>query len=126
VIMFELTGGLEYIVPIVIAIVCSKLVADAFGHGGLYAHLIRIHGFPHIDAKTDLDTEGLASDVMMADPVALTCYGHTLHSLRSILEQHSFHGFPIINNDIERIVYGFVSRNDLLDAIGRWFGERWK
>lgn len=36
VIMFELTGGLEYIVPLMAAAMTSKWVADAFGREGIY------------------------------------------------------------------------------------------
>ena len=36
VIMFELTGGLFYIVPMMLAVVLSKWVGDAFGKGGMY------------------------------------------------------------------------------------------
>lgn len=36
VIMFELTGGLFYIVPMMLAVVMSKWVADAFGTRGMY------------------------------------------------------------------------------------------
>ena len=36
VIMFELTGGLTYIVPLMIACMVSKWVADAFGKDGMY------------------------------------------------------------------------------------------
>ncbi len=34
VIMFELTGGLEYILPVMIAVIISKWVGDAFGPEG--------------------------------------------------------------------------------------------
>ena len=36
VIMFELTGGLMYIVPLMVAILISKWVGDAFGKEGMY------------------------------------------------------------------------------------------
>ena len=36
VIMFELTGGLNYIVPIMVAVMISKWVADAFIKDGMY------------------------------------------------------------------------------------------
>ena len=36
VIMFELTGGLFYIVPMMLAVVMSKWIGDAFGKGGMY------------------------------------------------------------------------------------------
>ena len=34
--MFELTGGLNYIVPIMVAVMISKWVADAFVKDGMY------------------------------------------------------------------------------------------
>ena len=36
VIMFELTGGLNYIVPIMVAVMISKWVGDAFISDGMY------------------------------------------------------------------------------------------
>ena len=36
VIMFELTGGLTYIVPIMVAVMISKWVGDAFVKDGMY------------------------------------------------------------------------------------------
>ena len=38
VIMFELTGGLTYIVPIMIAVMISKWVGDAIISDGMYPH----------------------------------------------------------------------------------------
>ena len=34
--MFELTGGLQYIVPLMAAVMTSKWVGDAFGKDGMY------------------------------------------------------------------------------------------
>ena len=36
VIMFELTGGLQYIVPLMAAVMTAKWVGDAFGRQGMY------------------------------------------------------------------------------------------
>lgn len=36
VIMFELTGGLQYIVPLMAAVMTAKWVGDAFGREGMY------------------------------------------------------------------------------------------
>jgi len=36
VIMFELTGGLTYIVPLMLAVMTSKWVGDALGKEGMY------------------------------------------------------------------------------------------
>lgn len=34
--MFELTGGLQYIVPLMLAAMASKWVGDALGRQGMY------------------------------------------------------------------------------------------
>lgn len=39
VIMFELTGGLTYIVPLMVAVMTSKWVGDALGKEGMYLFL---------------------------------------------------------------------------------------
>ena len=38
--MFELTGGLNYIVPIMVAVMISKWVADAFIKDGMYPNVV--------------------------------------------------------------------------------------
>ena len=43
--MFELTGGLEYIVPLMAAVMTSKWVADAFGKEGMLVYPC-VHDMP--------------------------------------------------------------------------------
>ena len=38
--MFELTGGLTYIVPIMVAVMVSKWVGDALVKDGMYPHTL--------------------------------------------------------------------------------------
>jgi len=38
--MFELTGGLQYIVPLMIAVMTAKWVADFLGRQGMYSFLL--------------------------------------------------------------------------------------
>ncbi len=47
--MFELTGGLSYIVPLMAAAVTAKWVGDAFGRGGIYDAQIELNGYPFLD-----------------------------------------------------------------------------
>lgn len=49
VIMFELTGGLQYIVPLMAASMFSKWIGDAFGNEGIYDGHIRLNGYPFLD-----------------------------------------------------------------------------
>ncbi|KAG7221471.1 hypothetical protein INR49_002446 [Caranx melampygus] len=64
VIMFELTGGLEYIVPLMAATMTSKWVADAFGREGIYEALVEsthYSGFPVVVSQESQRLEGVVS-----------------------------------------------------------------
>jgi chloride channel 3/4/5 len=65
VIVFELTGGLEYIVPLMAAVMTSKWVGDAFGREGIYESHIRLNGYPFLDAKEEFTHTTLAREVII-------------------------------------------------------------
>ena len=62
--MFELTGGLTYIVPLMVAIMTSKWVGDALGKEGIYDEHIQLNGYPYLDVKGEFTHTTLAADVM--------------------------------------------------------------
>ncbi|KAK2567874.1 H(+)/Cl(-) exchange transporter 3 [Acropora cervicornis] len=74
VIMFELTGGLMYIVPLMVAIMTSKWIGDAFVNEGMYPHLFHrleqlleetvFQGFPVI---VDNESQRLVGFVLRRD-----------------------------------------------------------
>jgi len=64
VIMFELTGGVRYIVPLMAAAMASKWVGDAFGKDGIYDAHIALNGYPFLDNKEEFDCTTIAADVM--------------------------------------------------------------
>ena len=51
VIMYELTGGLLYIVPLMVGTMTAKWVADSFGHEGIYDAHIKLNNYPFLDGK---------------------------------------------------------------------------
>lgn len=74
VIMFELTGGVRYIVPLMAASMASKWVGDALGRMSIYDAHIGLNGYPFLDIKEEFDHTTLASDVMQPqgnEPLAL-------------------------------------------------------
>ena len=62
--MFELTGGVRYIVPLMAAVMASKWVGDAFGKDGIYDAHIALNGYPFLDNKEEFGHTTLAADVM--------------------------------------------------------------
>uniref|UniRef100_A0A8C4R385 Chloride channel protein n=2 Tax=Eptatretus burgeri TaxID=7764 RepID=A0A8C4R385_EPTBU len=122
VIMFELTGGLEYIVPLMVAVMASKWVGDAFGREGIYDAHIRLNGYPFLDAKEEFSHTTLAADVMhprrSEPPLAvLTHEEMTVDDLEGTIRSTSYNGFPVvISRESQRLV-GFVLRRDIALAI---------
>lgn len=122
VIMFELTGALTYVLPIMIAVMISKWVGDAISPRGIYEAWIHFNGYPFLDNRDD-DGSSVpdvpAAQVMtrIEDLVVITATGHTIQSLRNLLSQHSFRGFPIIDNPRDALLLGYISRTELAYAL---------
>ncbi|RDL34318.1 uncharacterized protein BP5553_07446 [Venustampulla echinocandica] len=116
VIMFELTGALTYVLPIMIAVMFSKWVGDAFGRRGIYESWIHFNGYPFLDNSDEtLIPDIPASQIMtrIEDLVVLTATGHTIKSLRGILATHPYRSFPVISEPREAILLGYISRAEL-------------
>lgn len=64
VIMFELTGSVNFIVPLMAAVMASKWVGDALGKKGIYDAHIELNGYPFLDSKFEFHYTTLAADCM--------------------------------------------------------------
>ncbi len=64
VIMFELTGGLTYIVPLMAAAMTAKWIGDGFVRGGIYDAHIELNGYPFLDNKEEFNFTTTAAEVM--------------------------------------------------------------
>ena len=64
VIMFELTGGLTYIVPLMAAAMTAKWIGDGFVRGGIYDAHIELNGYPFLDNREEFNFTTTAADVM--------------------------------------------------------------
>lgn len=120
VIMFELTGALTYVLPIMIAVMISKWVGDGFGKRGIYESWIAFQGYPFLDNKDDAPIPDIpVSEIMTGseDLVCITATGHTISSLRDLLREHEFRGFPVVSSDVEGTLLGYISRTELLFAL---------
>ena len=120
VIMFELTGALTYVLPIMIAVMLSKWVGDAFGKRGIYESWIRFNGYPFLDNRDDTSIPDVpvAQIVTRAeDLVCIPATGHTIASLRTLLREHRYRGFPVISSTREATLLGYISRTELSYAL---------
>lgn len=122
VIMFELTGALTYVLPIMIAVMISKWIGDAISPRGIYESWIHFKGYPFLDNRDENGSsipDVSAAHVMtrIEDLTAITATGHTIGSLRKMLSQHRFRGFPVIDNSRDALLLGYISRTELVYAL---------
>jgi len=122
VIMFELTGALTYVLPIMIAVMISKWVGDAISPRGIYESWIHFNSYPFLDNRDDNGSsipDVPAAQVMtrIEDLIVIPATGHTIQSLRELLTTHRFRGFPVIDNTRDALLLGYISRTELAYAL---------
>ncbi|KAK3401060.1 chloride channel [Sordaria brevicollis] len=122
VITFELTGALTYVLPIMISVMISKWVGDAFARRGIYESWIHFNSYPYLDPNNSgedlspLIPDVPASQIMTrldSDLIVLTATGHTIASLTKILETTPYRGFPVISDPRSAVLLGYISRAEL-------------
>ncbi|PLW42422.1 hypothetical protein PCANC_09887 [Puccinia coronata f. sp. avenae] len=118
VIIFELTGAVELVLQIMMAVMISKFTADYFSTDGIYEAWIHFRGYPYLSPKEDFRPEGVtASQVMVKELVTLTAQGWTLDSLEEIVQKYEFNGFPIVSDFKSNHLLGYVPSNELRFAL---------
>ncbi|RHZ51330.1 chloride channel protein [Aspergillus thermomutatus] len=120
VIMFELTGALTYVIPIMIAVMLSKWCGDIFGKRGIYESWIHLKEYPFLDHRDDTTSPDLPAHRVMTkveDLTVIVANGHTIDSLRNLLMATSYRGFPVVTDSSNPILLGYISRNELSYAL---------
>ncbi|EMR11762.1 hypothetical protein PNEG_00194 [Pneumocystis murina B123] len=111
IIMFELTGALTYLLPIIIAVVISKWVGDAFGKYGIYENWIYINNYPYLSKELDIKHDTIENYITKTNNlVTITAKGHTIKTLELLLKNYAYRGFPVINNSNDAILIGYISQ----------------
>lgn len=120
VIMFELTGALTYVLPIMIAVMISKWVGDAFGKRGIYETWIHFNEYPFLDNRDESAIPDVPVSQIMTqveDIAVLTATGHTLQSVHDFLVAQPYRGFPVVSDATNNILLGYISRTELMFAL---------
>ncbi|VDN96011.1 unnamed protein product [Rodentolepis nana] len=125
VIMIELIGGLSYSIPIMVASMFAKWTGDRLFEGSIYDVQIRLNHYPYLqfDKNSNKMADSFASDIMhpriSEGPLELlTENSMRLEEIEQLLQQSSHNGFPIVESLSSRHLVGFVSRGDLIGALG--------
>jgi chloride channel 3/4/5 len=121
VIMFELTGALTYVLPIMIAVMISKWVGDAVGGTrGIYESWIHFNEYPFLDNADSTPIPDVPANQIMTrtpDLITLPSTGHTISSLTTLLSTTPYRGFPVILSLDSPILLGYISRTELTFAL---------
>lgn len=123
VIMFELTGALTYVLPIMIAVMLSKWIGDAISPKGIYESWIQFNGYPFIDNHDDRPAPDIPASNIMTRYEDLICLSasprtpHTISSLLTYLSTHPYRGYPVISSPLDPILLGYIPRPELQFAL---------
>jgi chloride channel 3/4/5 len=143
VIMFELTGALTYVLPIMIAVMLAKWIGDVFSPRGIYESWIQFNEYPYLENKDDTNMPHVLVSSLMTRIEEMKCFdvdrAYPVEALRDILRTTTYHGFPVVAfktviqdsscEEIEEnttnpsphdnIFMGYISRTELAFALER-------
>ncbi|KAG0238613.1 glycerol ethanol, ferric requiring protein [Actinomortierella wolfii] len=112
IIMFELTGALNYILPTMITLMVTQTVGDYFAKGGIADRYIRLNGYPFLDKEEH--SFGIAvSQVMQRDVTVLPASGTRLDRVQRLLADTNYQGFPVVEDSTSRTLIGYIGRSEL-------------
>ncbi|EXJ95384.1 chloride channel 3 [Capronia coronata CBS 617.96] len=100
VIMFELTGALSYVLPIMIAVMLAKWIGDALSPRGIYESWIGVNEYPYLESNEDADIPHISVAAIMTRIEEMKCLDanrlHTVEDLENVLRSTTYRGFPVV------------------------------
>jgi chloride channel 3/4/5 len=131
VIMFEITGALNLVLPLMLSVIIAKIIGDVLEKESLYDWIITEKGYPFINhKKTFVAASASAMDIMKINTPTLrinSCYSYD--EMRIILNQQGLYilkleviyptfdgGFPILSSD--GVLVAYIRQSDVIRAFG--------
>uniref|UniRef100_A0A1I8F7S6 Chloride channel protein n=1 Tax=Macrostomum lignano TaxID=282301 RepID=A0A1I8F7S6_9PLAT len=102
----------------------SKWVGDRLTKGGIYEEHIRLNGYPYLDNKEEFAHTTIAADVMHprrgeAQLQLLYQDSMNVEDLETLMAASDVNGYPVVVSRDSHYLLGFVTRRDLMLALGR-------
>ncbi|PVV00816.1 hypothetical protein BB560_004790 [Smittium megazygosporum] len=142
VVMFELTGALVYVLPLMVAVTVSTWIAKLISQRDIFGSVIRLHEYPYLEKEKEYNIAGTARGIMtpVHNIVYINSKNQTLESLEALIYQQptlyknntetnsglqyrpnsisenrstQYQGFPIIHSLESMHILGYISANDL-------------
>eukprot|EP00298_Acanthocystis_sp_HF-20_P013476 c20371_g1_i2.p1 GENE.c20371_g1_i2~~c20371_g1_i2.p1 ORF type:complete len:849 (+),score=350.74 c20371_g1_i2:33-2549(+) len=124
VILFELTGELYHVIPVLLAVLIGIAVAGTL-HKNLYDTMLQVKKLPYLSllpAGTALD-KYRAKDVMRTEVSFLTAQC-TFLDIDRILKLSDSHTFAVVSDAQTKMLLGSVDRNILINALNNFEKEQ--
>ncbi|KAF7977593.1 hypothetical protein HWV62_3192 [Athelia sp. TMB] len=129
----RMTRALSHVLPIMISVVISKMVADAFGKDGIYGVWIAMRKYPWLPPVDYRDRGETAAQIMtpverlvvLEDGCTLRDIGHLQlmlgHACQdNLVKKFDYHGFPVVRG---AELVGYVTRDKLMMTIEGLFSR---
>lgn len=125
VIVFEMTGQITHIVPIMIAVLISNAIA-ALLQPSIYDSIILIKKLPYLPdlLPSSSGMYNVYVEDFMVRNVKYIWHGITYQKLKEILkENRKLRGFPLVDNPDSMILLGSIQRLELIKLIEKHIGR---
>lgn len=125
VIVFELTGQMTHIIPVIAAVLIANAIAQSL-KPSIYDSIIQIKQLPFLPPIMSTGSVAhfiTAQDFMVRDVVCVWI-GCTYKQLRDLLAEHSrINCFPLVETHQNMILLGSVQRHELTHILARQLGR---
>ncbi|EYB85745.1 hypothetical protein Y032_0292g1595 [Ancylostoma ceylanicum] len=126
VIVFELTGQLMHILPVMIAVLVANIVCSYF-QPSIYDSIILIKELPYLPEVSHCSHEfhNIVAEQIMVTDVKYIWKGMTYFQMKSVIESNRrLRSFPVVLDQDSRILLGSVSRKVLSDLVENKVGDQ--
>ncbi|KAF7971294.1 hypothetical protein HWV62_21448 [Athelia sp. TMB] len=116
-----MTRALSHVLPIMISVVISKMVADAFGKDGIYGVWIAMRKYPWLPPVDYRDRGETAAQIMTpVERLVVLEDGCSLRDIDNLVKKFDYHGFPVVRG---AELVGYVTRDKLMMTIEGLFSR---
>ena len=120
VILLEATGDMQYVLPLMLTLMCARFTGNVFNEG-LYDIHIKLKGIPFLEPEVPSIAEKneiVASQVMSTDVKCLRPI-ERVGVVYDLLRGCTHGNFPIVDSDSSGTLYGTASRDMLCTLLQR-------
>lgn len=126
VIVFELTGQMSHILPVILAVLISNAIAQCL-QPSIYDSIIKIKKLPYLPPILSVSSEehGVYVEDIMVREIIYVWQGVTYRDLRQILKLNKrLQSFPLVDSPESMILLGSITRIELLMLINNHLGRK--